>query len=209
MNLVDMTVSGYLAELGGSSPAPGGGSASAMCGAQGAALTAMVAALTIGKKKYAADQALCEEVFAKSGALADKLRAQVDIDTEAFNLVSEAFKLPKDSDEQKSTRAAAIADATLTAAAVPFDTLILAVEALEETASLVGRSNSNAASDLGVAALNLLACARGAWLNVLINLGGIADEAKAARLRNDGQAAVLAAEAEARRIYEAVVTSLT
>ena len=96
MKLAEMTVTEYLEILNSDAPAPGGGSASALCGAQGAALVSMVAGLTIGKKKYVDDQALCESVAKQASELKNALLAQVDKDTEAFNLVSAAFKLPKD-----------------------------------------------------------------------------------------------------------------
>ncbi len=208
MKLADMTLASYLEFLGSDAPAPGGGSASALLGAQGAALAAMVAALTIGKKKYPDDQALCEAVFAKATALKDALLLQVDKDTEAFNLVSAAFRLPKESDEEKAARKVAIADATLVATKVPFETMMLCRDTLALAASLIGHSNQNAASDLGVSALNLIGGMKGAWLNVLINLGGLSDEALAAELREEGEKTVRDSERVADSIYQAIVSSL-
>jgi len=204
MKLIDMTTAAYLAELGSDAPAPGGGSASALCGAQGAGLAAMVAALTLGKKKYEADQALCEGARTECARLQAALTAQIDADTEAFNAVSAAFKLPKESDADKTARSVAIQKATLLATEVPFGTMKLAVEALTEAQKLVGHSNTNAASDLGVAALNLTACVKGAWLNVLINLGGLKDEAACAAFRADGTAMVREAELLGNSIYTAI-----
>ena len=208
MKLVDMTVTSYIDLLNSDAPAPGGGSASALCGAQGAALVSMVAGLTIGKKKYPDDQELCAEVAVKASKLKDALLAQVDKDTEAFNLVSEAFKLPKETDEQKAARSKAIADATLVATQVPFETMTLCLEALHFSKSLVGHSNTNAASDLGVSALNLITCMKGAWLNVLINLGGVKDVAKANDFRTKGEEMVAAAQKEAEEIYQATLAIL-
>ncbi len=208
MKLADMTLTSYLELLGSDAPAPGGGSASALLGAQGAALAAMVAALTIGKKKYPDDQALCIDVAEKATALRDALLLQVDKDTEAFNLVSAAFRLPKESDEEKAARKKAIADATLVATKVPFETMMLCRDTLALAASLVGHSNQNAASDLGVSALNLIGGMKGAWLNVLINLGGLLDEALASKLREEGEKAVRDSERVADSIYQAVISSL-
>ena len=208
MKLVEMTVSSYLDLLNSDAPAPGGGSASALCGAQGAALVSMVAGLTIGKKKYPDDQELCAEVAKKASYLKNALLAQVDKDTEAFNLVSEAFKLPKETDEQKATRSKAIADATLVATEVPFMTMKLCLETLNYTKSLIGHSNTNAASDLGVSALNLITCMKGAWLNVLINLGGVKDEAKAKEFRTKGEEMVKTAQKKADEIYKATIEIL-
>ena len=208
MKLVDMTVTSYLDLLNSDAPAPGGGSASALCGAQGAALVSMVAGLTIGKKKYPDDQELCAEVAQKASKLKDALLAQVDKDTEAFNLVSAAFKLPKETDEEKAVRSKAIADATLVATQVPFETMKICLEALGYSKSLIGHSNTNAASDLGVSALNLITCMKGAWLNVLINLGGVKDEEKANDFRTKGEEMVAAAQKQAEEIYQATLAIL-
>ena len=205
MKIPQMTVSSYLDLLGSDTPAPGGGSASALCGAQGAALVAMVAGLTLGKSKYADNQELCLSVEKNATKLKNALVAQADEDAQAFNLVSAAFKLPKVTDEEKSARKAAIAAATLTATQVPFKTMELCLETLHYAKALVGHSNTNAASDLGVASLNLIAGIRGAWLNVLINLGGIGDEATAADYRRRGEQIVSEAEQESDEIYRNVI----
>lgn len=208
MKLTEMTVSSYMDLLNSDAPAPGGGSASALCGAQGAALVSMVAGLTIGKKKYPLDQELCIEVAKKTSELKDALLKQIDKDTEAFNLVSAAFKLPKESEEEKAIRSKVIADATLVATQVPFETMKLCLETLQYTKSLIGHSNTNAASDLGVSALNLIACMKGAWLNVLINLGGLADAEQAKDFRTKGEELVSAAQKDAEYVYQATLEIL-
>ena len=207
MKLVDMTVKDYLDLLKSDAPAPGGGSVSALSAAQGVGLVAMVADLTIGREKYAEYQDVCQS--AKAGAL--KLYAEfvegIDKDTEAFNKVSAAYKLPKDTDEQKAARSAAIREANIGATEVPFETVKLCLEGLKVTETMVGKSNPNAASDLGVAALNLMAGIRGAWLNVKINLPGIKDEALKAKFETGAQM-VDEAYVLANRIYEEVLASL-
>ncbi len=176
MKIKDMSITSYLDLLASNAPAPGGGSASALSGAQGTALFTMVAALTVGKEKYKNDWELCERVIKDGTELKNKLEAQIDADTEAFNLISAAFKMPKDTDEQKAVRKQAIYEGTLKATEVPFHTMELALHGLELTQSLYEHSNPNAVSDLGVAALDLLTCARGAYLNVMINIGGLPAE---------------------------------
>ena len=207
MKLVDMTVKDYLDLLKSDAPAPGGGSVSALSAAQGVGLVAMVADLTIGREKYAEYQDVCQS--AKAGAL--KLYAEfvegIDKDTEAFNKVSAAYKLPKDTDEQKAARSAAIREANIGATEVPFETVKLCLEGLKVTETMVGKSNPNAASDLGVAALNLISGIRGAWLNVKINLPGIKDEALKAEFAS-GEAMVDEAYVISKRIYEEVLASL-
>ncbi|HIU43240.1 MAG TPA: cyclodeaminase/cyclohydrolase family protein [Candidatus Ventrousia excrementavium] len=208
MELTAMTVSQYLDVLASDAPAPGGGSASALCGAQGAGLVAMVAGLTVGRAKYADFEQDCRKAAEEAGRLQKELVASIDRDTEAFNRVSAAMKLPRETDEQKAARRDAIAEATLAATQVPFATMGLAAQALEVCRSIVGRSNPNAASDLGVAALNLLACVRGAWLNVLINLSGVRDENERERFRAEGERIESSAARLADEIYQSVKNSL-
>lgn len=187
MKLTEMTVKDYLALLASDAPAPGGGSASALCGAQGAGLCAMVAALTLGKKKYAEHQALCERVRTEVLDLQNALTTQIDADTEAYGLVSDARALPKDTEEQIRARRDAMRAATLEATNVPLRTLELSRRVLELTVQLIGHSNTSCASDLGVACHDLLACAEGAYLNVEINLPGLGDEQLAARMMEKGK----------------------
>ena len=199
--LSEMKINDYIDLLASDAPAPGGGSASALCGAQGAGLCAMVAALTLGKKKYEEHQELCRDVYEQARTLSERMCALIDEDTEAFNRVSAAFKLPKDTDEDKAVRKAAIAEATLGATMVPLDTLHRAHDGLELAKMLIGKSNTNCASDIGVAALNLVSCARGAWLNILINLGGIAD----AEIRAKGEKILAECESMGGDIYAAIL----
>lgn len=207
MKLVDLTVKDYLDVLKSDAPAPGGGSVSALSAAQGVGLVAMVADLTIGKEKYAEYDEACRAAKEKALSLYAQLVEGIDKDTEAFNKVSAAYKLPKDTDEQKAARSAAIRAANVGATEVPFETVKLCLEGLKVTETIVGKSNPNAASDLGVAALNLLAGIKGAWLNVKINLPGIKDEELKAKFEGGAE---LAAEAEviAKEIYEKVLASL-
>jgi len=200
-----MKINEYIELLGSSAPAPGGGSASALSGAQGAALITMVANLTIGKAKYAEFEEFNQKAAKEGAELQSKLVELIDKDTEAFNKVSAAFKLPKETDDDKKARSAAIAAATLTATEAPFETLEVASKALTLCKSLIGKSNPNVASDLGVSALNLISCAKGAWLNVLINLGGVKDVQKAEHFKTEGQKLVDAAQKEADEIYTAIV----
>lgn len=200
MKLIDMTVSGYLDILASDAPAPGGGSAAALCGAQGAALAAMVASFTIGRKKFAEFEENAISVRDAELALAEKLKIQVDRDTEAFNLVAAAFKLPKTTDEEKAERSKAIQAGTLVSTQVPFETMELALEALRTAEKLLAGFNDGAASDLGVAAGNLLTCVRGAWMNVCINLGSLKDREKAESFRSRGQEILQEAEKLAAHI---------
>lgn len=208
MKLAEMTVTGFVELLGSDAPAPGGGSVSALCAANGAALTAMVCRLTVGKKKYLESTPLMEEIIPQAEALQKKLTVSIDKDTEAFNLVSAAFKMPKETDEEKKARSAAIQEGTLVSTKVPFETMELTLEVLRLAKQMLGKFNQNAASDLGVAALNLSAAVRGAWLNVLINLGSLKDTEAAADFRRRGEAIVSEAVSLADFIYQEISASL-
>lgn len=208
MKLIDMQVKEYLEVLRSDAPAPGGGSVSALAGAQGVGLFMMVADLTLGKEKYADYQEICREAKEKGAALYEELTAAIDKDTEAFNLVAAAFKMPKTTDEEKAARKQAIADGTLVSTQVPFRTMQLGYEGLMLAKTMIGRSNPNAASDLGVAVLNLTGCIKGAWLNVLINLPGLADEEQKKYFAEEGKKMYDAADEIASSLYEEVAASL-
>lgn len=208
MKLIDMQVKEYLDILKSDAPAPGGGSVSALAGAQGVALFMMVADLTLGKEKYVDYQEVCREAKEKGAALYEELVASVDKDTEAFNLIAAAFKMPKETDEEKAARKKAIADGTLVATEVPFRTMQLGYEGLMLAKTMIGKSNLSAASDLGVAVLNLTGCIKGAWLNVKINLPGVKDEAKAAYYAEEGQKMFDAADQIASSLYNEVASAL-
>ena len=187
MKLVEMPVREYLNELKSNSPAPGGGSVSALASAQGIALMMMVCDLTIGRQKYAESEELCLEVKEKGKKILDELQILIDKDTEAYTLVSDSFKLPKETEEEKKLRSEAIAEATLTATETPFRTMEISLEGLALVESLLGKTNVNAASDLGVAGLNLFAGIKGAWLNVKINLPGVKNLERAEFFREKGK----------------------
>ena len=208
MKLIDMQVKDYLDLLKSDAPAPGGGSVSALAGAQGVGLFMMVADLTFGKEKYADYQEICAQAKEKGMALYTELVESIDKDTDAFNLIADAFKMPKETDEEKAARRKAIADGTLVATQVPFRTMQLGYEGLMIAKEMIGKSNPNAASDLGVAILNLTACIKGAWLNVLINLPGVKDEEKAAYYNAEGKKMYDEADAIASGLYEDVAASL-
>ena len=208
MKLADQTVTSFVDLMSSDAPAPGGGSAAALEGALGAALTAMVCALTQGKKKYAEFAELTATVGEKAQVLKVQYVDVIDRDTEAFNAVSAVFAMPKDTDEEKTARSAAMQEALKGCTKTPFEMMELAVKALELTDSIVGKSNASAASDLGCAALSLKAAIQGAWLNVLINIGGLKDQAFADQYRKNGEALLAKALPLADSIYEKVLASL-
>jgi glutamate formiminotransferase/formiminotetrahydrofolate cyclodeaminase len=193
--LLSMTAARFIDEVSTESPAPGGGSVAALMGSLGAALATMVANLTVGKKGYEAAWADLAELAERGQALKDRLARAVDEDTEAFNRVMDAMRLPKGTTEQQAERARTIEAANKAAADVPLQTARLCLEAIGLAATAAERGNRNSVSDAGVAALAARAGVEGATLNVRINLGGIADEA----YKTKAAAEAAALDAEARR----------
>ena len=173
--LIDRTVTNFIDELASPSPAPGGGSVAALAGSLGAALTSMVCNLTIGKKKYAEVEAEMKGVLERSEALRTVITKLIDRDTDAFNKVMEAYGLPKESDDQKALRSAAIQEATKEATLVPLEVMKHCIDGLALAKVVAERGNQNSLSDAGVSALMFRAACEGAALNVRINLGGIKD----------------------------------
>ena len=137
----------------------------------------------MGKKKYAEFDGLARETLEKARDLEHRFLDVMQRDTEAFNAVSAVFAMPKGTDEEKTARSQAMQQALQGCTRTPFEMMELSLEALRLTEGLVDRSNANAASDLGCAALHLGCAIQGAWLNVLINLGSIRDVAFAAQYR--------------------------
>ena len=208
MKLADLTVNGFVEELASDSPAPGGGSAAALEGALGAALTAMVCTLTtVGKSKetYADYQEFVIETRAKASDLQARFVDVMDRDTEAFNVVSAAFGMPKATDEEKAARSAAIQNGLKGCTKTPMEMMELIDETLTLAQSLLGRFNDTSASDLGVAFLSLKAGIQGAWLNVLINVGSLKDQAFAAEYRARGEALLAHALPLADECYSEIV----
>ena len=211
MKLADMQVTQFCDVLASDAPAPGGGSTAALEGALGAALTAMVCGLTtVGKsrEKYAEYQ---EFVLASQKKALDLKARFVDVmdrDTEAFNVVSAAFGMPKATDEEKAARSAAIQKGLEGCTRTPFEMMELAAETLELTAELLGKTNDSAASDLGVSALSIRAAIQGAWLNVLINIGSLKNKELAEDYRKKGEAMLAKALPLADQIYQNVLSQM-
>ena len=167
--------SSFLDALAAASPTPGGGSAAAHAGAMGAALVAMVARLTLGKKKYAAVEDQMNEILNQAERLRRELTGAVEQDSAAFKGVLAAFKLPKETPDQKTARLSAIESATLVAAQVPLSVAREAVSVMALAERTVALGNLNAISDGASAAAMARAALACAGYNVRINLAGLAD----------------------------------
>lgn len=166
----------FLDKLASRSPEPGGGSASALVGALGAALVSMVGNLTLGKDKYAEVQDQVEDLLKSSEKLRAELQGLIQKDTEVYADVTAAFKLPRETEEEKAERAEKVQEALKAATEVPFEICerCLEVARLSEKSAEIG--NVGAVSDAGVAVLLAEAAAQSAALNVKINVNSIKDQ---------------------------------
>jgi formiminotetrahydrofolate cyclodeaminase len=198
----DETIENFLERLAARVPAPGGGAAAALHAAQGAALVGMVARYSTGEK-YAQHRETVERVIAESDELrATALRLAED-DAAAFTAVTDAYKLPKATDEEASARSAAIAAALIGAGRPPAEVIAVAARVVDLAAELLPIGNPNVVSDVAAATEAARAAATTARVNVEINLGGIKDEQARAELTVSADA-VDAIAARAERVTDAV-----
>jgi methenyltetrahydrofolate cyclohydrolase len=202
--LTSLRVTEFLDETAANSPAPGGGSVAALAASLGAALTSMVCRLTIGKKKYIDVQTEMDSVLKQSEELRAQFTAMIDEDTTAFNNVMTAFALPKDTDEQKTVRSAAIQDATKAATLVPLKLLELCTESIRLVKIVAEKGNQNSLSDAGVAAWMIRAGSEGAVLNININLAGLQDAAFKEHIQKQTQQLLQQTQVEADSILKRV-----
>ena len=183
--LASRTVTDFVNELASESPAPGGGSVAALCGALSAALVSMVANLTFGKKGYTQHNDAMDAASVKAQELKVKLLDLMDADTAAFNEVMAATRLPKDTPEQQAERDRAMAAANRKAATVPFEVLSLMPEAVKLSKTVAESGNTNLTPDAGVSGLTAALAARGAAYNVRVNLQSLPDDEFARKLKSE------------------------
>lgn len=176
MKLIDLKLRAFIDQVDSKSPAPGGGSVSALMSSLGVSLARMVGHLTIPKKKFEKLDKDIQEKFENNlthlNTIKDELILLIDKDTQAFNDIMLAYKIPKDLSEK---RIKAIEDATLNAIEIPYRVAIISLKALELLPYILAYGNKQTISDLGVATLSLASGIEGALFNVLINLPGISD----------------------------------
>lgn len=172
-----MSIESFLARLASSDAEPGGGAAAALTGAVGAALISMVANLTIGKEKYAAVQGEMEEARGRAQAMLAEATGAIDRDAESFRRVMDAYKLPRETDEQKAARKSAIQRALRDATQAPGAVVRLCREAADWSRVTAEKGNPQVITDAAIAAICADAAAQSAALNVKINLGPIGDPA--------------------------------
>ncbi len=202
--LVDMTVSGFTNETASESPAPGGGSIAAACGAMGAALGTMVANLSSHKRGWDDRWEEFSEWAEKGQHYKDLLLHYIDEDTRAFNRIMDAFGLPKKTVEEKEARQKAIEEASKYAMEIPFKVMETAFQSMEVMRAMAETGNPNSVSDAGVGALCALTAVEGALLNVKINAGGIDDKSFTEDLVKRGDELAQKAKAERDAIIDIV-----
>lgn len=204
----DKSIQIFLEELASKSATPGGGSVSALMGAQSAALTSMVCNLTIGKPKYAEVEIEMQALLQKSEALRVKLTGLIKADIEVFNHLMAAYGLPKETDEEKVARSEAIQTVLKAATEVPLDCARACAEAIELSRCAANKGNLGVISDAGAAVMAGYGGLKSAALNVYINTGSLKDrqfvEAKLAELDTILKDVDVAVE----EIYQIVKTKL-
>ncbi len=172
----NMTIKQFADSVASSEPVPGGGSVAAICGTLSAALSEMVANLTINKKKYAEHEIEMKEIKQRALVLRNKLIDYIEKDSLAYNKVMEAYKLPKETEEEKNVRKQAIEESSKHASTIPLEVAYTSFEILPLTEAVVIRGNSSAVTDGLVAAMLARTAVLSAILNVRINLSSINDQ---------------------------------
>jgi formiminotetrahydrofolate cyclodeaminase len=204
----DKSIQIFLDELASKSATPGGGSVSALMGAQSAALTSMVCNLTIGKPKYAEVEAEMQVLLQKSEALREKLTGLIKADVDVFNRLMAAYGLPKETDEEKMVRTEAIQIVLKAATEVPLDCARACAEAIELSRCAANKGNLGVISDAGAAVLAGYGGLKSAALNVYINTGSLKDRQFAEAKLEELETILKDVDTAVEEIYQTVKTKL-
>ena len=212
MKLVELDVLKFLDVVDSNSPAPGGGSVSALASSLGASLARMVAHLSFGKKNY---EALTDDVKAKFVVnfdellkIKNELNDLIDRDSEAYNTVMAAYKLPKETDEEKTVRSTEIQKSLKYAIQTPYDIVVLSGKAISLLGEILANGNQNAITDIGVGTMLLMVGLEGGILNVKVNLSSIKDTAYVEKITKEIYDIKATAEKEKERIMGIVNAAL-
>ena len=212
MKLVELDVLKFLDVVDSNSPAPGGGSVSALASSLGTSLARMVAHLSFGKKKY---EALPDDVKAKFVAnfdellkIKNELNDLIDRDSEAYNTVMAAYKLPKETDEEKAARNTEIQKSLKYAIQTPYDIVVLSGKAISLLGEILANGNQNAITDIGVGTMLLMVGLEGGILNVKVNLSSIKDAEYVEKITKEIYDIKATAEKEKERIMGIVNAAL-
>lgn len=208
MAFQDQTIQTFMQELSSKAPIPGGGGASALVGALSASLTHMVAALTVGKPKYAAIEEEMQELLRQTESLANRFLALMDEDAAAFEPLAQAYRLPKETEAEREAKSLRMEIALKSAVQPPLDIMEACAEALPLISLCAEKGSVVAVSDAGVAASLIRSALEGAGLNVFINTQGMMDKAYAASLNARARQLLTQYGAQAEKIYRDVSSRL-
>lgn len=203
-DLRQQTIGQFLDELASGAATPGGGAAAGLAGAMGAALMSMVANLTIGRKKYAEYEDEMRQLQARAEAVRREMTNLAEVDAAVFDKVMAAYKLPKETEEQRATREAGIQSALAEATQVPLQTMEQAAVIYELAAPLSEKGNTSAISDVGAGLLLAEAALHAALLNVKINLALLTDQALADQVRARAEALLTGKDKLKQQVIAAV-----
>jgi len=206
--LLDMTLPGFANETASESPAPGGGSISAYVGALGISLGTMVANLSSHKRGWDDRWEEFSNYADEGQGIKDQLLAMVDEDTNAFNEIMNAMRLPKDSAEEKAARLEAIQAATIYAVEVPLKVMEVALNSMKMIQTMAEIGNPNSVTDAGVGALCARTAVYGAYLNVKINLGDVKDKDYVNRILEQADAMLKEANDREKEVMNIVESKL-
>ncbi len=183
--LANLTVKEFLAKTAGNAPVPGGGSIAALSAAIASALTEMVANLTIGKKKYEDKEEMMKQIAASANNYQMLFIHDIDADSDAYNNVFDAFKLPKETEEEKTERNKQIQETIKIAAEVPMEVARKAYAMMDIISQVAENGNQNAITDACVSMMTARTAVLSAILNVKINLSSLRDEAYIAQMKQE------------------------
>lgn len=206
--MLNKTCDLFISELGSSAPVPGGGSAAALVGAVGIALGTMVGELTTGKKTYAAYEEEIQQLIGRSRVITEKMKAAVQKDIDSFKPLSDVYRMPNSSDEEKAVRREAMQKALTPAAEAPLELAELCVEALETLDRYSEIGSRLAISDAATGSVMCLAALKSARLNVLVNTRMMEDAGLRERLEARADDAMSRGTEISRVTYERVENKL-
>ncbi len=204
----DKSVQTFIDDLASKAPTPGGGSAAAVMGAQAAALISMVCNLTIGKPKYAEVEVEMRALLEKSEALREQLTGMIKADVDVFERLMSTYGLPKESEEEKLSRSAAIQAVLKEATQVPLVCAQACAEVIMLSKVAADKGNTGVISDAGVAAMAGYGGLKSAALNVYINAGGLKDRVFADAKLAELETILNGADAAAEEVYQIVKAKL-
>lgn len=208
MKLTENSCSAFVAALASKTPVPGGGGASALCGAIGTALGSMVGSLTVGKKKYAAVEDEIKDMLTQCDGIQAELLGLVERDAEAFAPLAAAYGLPKDTPEQRAEKDRVMETALDAACAVPLKIMEQCARAVELMERFAVKGSKIAVSDAGVGAALCRAALEGASLNVFINTKAMKDRDRAREYEARADALLREYVPRAAAAFEAVRAQL-